>query len=140
MVVEFSSHNIRLDNGTYTKPDAKFSIENHPWLISAKRIIETVFPGDKQNLRLADIGCLEGGYAVEFARMGLDVLGVEIRDSNIAACNYVKLNTNLPNLNFVKDNALIATQKRYLGSTSPQWGFIEPLMKHNLENVLQAFW
>ena len=106
MTVEFSSHNIRLDNGTYTKPDAKFLIESHPWLISAKRIIEPVFPGDKQNLRLADIGCLEGGYAVEFARMGLDVLGVEVRDSNIAACNYVKSETDLPNLKFVKDNAL----------------------------------
>ena len=75
-------------------------------MISAKRIIETVFPGDKQNLRLADISCLEGGYAVEFARMGLDVLGVEVRDSNIAACNYVKSETDLPNLKFVKDNAL----------------------------------
>lgn len=106
MHIDFSSHNIRLDNGTRTKPDAKFKLESHPWFISAKRIIETVFPGDKKNVSLADLGCLEGGYAVEFARMGLDVLGVEVRESNIAACNYVKSETDLPNLRFVKDNAL----------------------------------
>jgi len=64
-----------------------------------------VFPGDKKHVRLADLGCLEGGYAVEFARMGLQVLGMEVREANIAACSYVKSNTNLPNLEFVKDDA-----------------------------------
>jgi len=64
-----------------------------------------VFPGDKSDLRLADLGCLEGGFAVEFARMGFQVLGVEVREANIPACKYVKANTNLPNLEFIKDDA-----------------------------------
>lgn len=105
MAVEFTAHNIRLDDGTLTKPDKGYSMEAHPWFVSARRILETVFPGDKKHLHLADLGCLEGGYAVEFARMGFQVLGVEVRDANIAACNYVKSKTNLPNLTFVKDNA-----------------------------------
>jgi 2-polyprenyl-3-methyl-5-hydroxy-6-metoxy-1,4-benzoquinol methylase len=105
MGIEFISHNIRLDNGTLTKPDSGCSMDAYPWFVSARRIIETVFPGDKNHLRLADLGCLEGGYAVEFARMGFQVLGIEVREANIAACNYVKSNTNLPNLEFVKDNA-----------------------------------
>jgi ubiquinone/menaquinone biosynthesis C-methylase UbiE len=105
--IEFTAHNIRLDDGTLTKPDAKegSSMEAYPSFVSARRIIETVFPGDKSYLRLADLGCLEGGYAVEFARMGFQVLGVEVREANIAACNYVKANTNLPNLEFIKDDA-----------------------------------
>jgi hypothetical protein len=37
--------------------------------------------------------------------MGLQVTGLEVRDSNIAACNYVKSRTNLPNLRFFKDDA-----------------------------------
>jgi SAM-dependent methyltransferase len=78
----------------------------HPWFISARRVLETVFPGDKSQLRLADVGCLEGGFAVEFARMGFRVLGIEVRDVNVAACNYVKSKTDLPNLEFVCDNAL----------------------------------
>lgn len=105
MTVEFTNHNIRLDDGNLTKPDVGHTMESYPWFISARRILETVFPGDKRHFRLADLGCLEGGYAVEFARMGFQVLGVEVRDTNIAACNYVKSKTNLPDLAFVKDDA-----------------------------------
>jgi precorrin-6B methylase 2 len=73
--------------------------------VSARRLLDTVFPGDKNHYRLADLGCLEGGFAVEFARMGFQVLGIEVRAANIAACNYVKAHTNLPNLEFIKDDA-----------------------------------
>jgi cyclopropane fatty-acyl-phospholipid synthase-like methyltransferase len=73
--------------------------------VSARRVLETVFPGDKKGVRLADLGCLEGGYAVEFARIGFQVLGVEVRESNMVACNYVKSKTKLENLEFVKDDA-----------------------------------
>jgi SAM-dependent methyltransferase len=106
MTVDFTAHNIRLDDGTLTMPDVGYSMETYPWFVSARRVLETVFPGDKKHLRLADLGCLEGGYAVEFARMGFQVVALEVRDANIAACNYVKSKTNLPNLAFVKDDAL----------------------------------
>ncbi len=68
--VQFTHHNIRLDDGTFTKPESKLSMADYPYCISARNILEAVFPGDKTQLRLVDIGCLEGGYAVEFARMG----------------------------------------------------------------------
>jgi 2-polyprenyl-3-methyl-5-hydroxy-6-metoxy-1,4-benzoquinol methylase len=103
--LEFTDHNIRLDDGTFTKPESTLSMVDHPWFKSARGILETVFPGDKSQLRLADVGCLEGGYAVEFARMGFQVLGVDVRELNIAACNYVKSKTDLPHLEFVQDNA-----------------------------------
>jgi hypothetical protein len=105
MTIEFTAHNIRLDDGTLTKPDIGYSMDAYPWFVSTRRILETVFPGDKRHLRLADLGCLEGGFAVEFARMELQVLGVEVRETNMEACNYVKSKTSLPNLTFVKDNA-----------------------------------
>ncbi len=103
--IEFTSHNIRLDNGSFTKPDMRYSMDADEWFVSARRLLDTVFPGDKNHYRLADLGCLEGGFAVEFARMGFQVLGIEVREANIAACNYVKANTNLPNLDFIKDDA-----------------------------------
>lgn len=104
--LEFTAHNIRLDDGTFTKPESAGSMVDDPWFISARGILETVFPGDKSQLRLADVGCLEGGFAVEFARMGFQVLGIEVRDLNIAACKFVKSKTDLPNLQFAQDNAL----------------------------------
>ena len=103
--IEFTSHNIRLDNGSFTKPDVGYSMDANASFVSARRLLDTVFPGDKNHYRLADLGCLEGGFAVEFARMGFQVLGIEVREANIAACNYVKANTNLPNLEFIKDDA-----------------------------------
>lgn len=104
--VQFTAHNVRLDDGTFTIPGAPESIDENPWFKSSCGILETVLPGDKSQLRLADIGCLEGGYATEFARLGFQVLGIEVRELNIAACNYIKSKTDLPNLQFVQDNAL----------------------------------
>lgn len=105
MTIEFTCHNIRLDDGTFTKPDEIGTVETDPSFASVLRFLETVFPEDKKHLRLADLGCLEGGHAVEFARMGFQVLAIEVREANIAACNYVKSNVTLPNLVFVKDDA-----------------------------------
>ncbi len=100
----FTAHNILLDSGETTRPDMPATMESDLRFQAARRVLETVFPGDKSQLRLADLGCLEGGYAVEFARMGFQVLGLEVRDSNIAACRYVKNHTNLSNLSFVQDD------------------------------------
>lgn len=103
--VEFTAHNIRLDDGTFTKPESKRSMVDEPWFKSARGMLEVIFPGNKNKFRLADVGCLEGGYAVEFARMGFKVLGIDVRELNIAACNYVKSKINLPDLEFVQDDA-----------------------------------
>jgi SAM-dependent methyltransferase len=104
MPVSFTSHNIRLDDGSYTKPDAGYSMDVHPWFLAAKRILDATFPGDKRHLRIADLGCLEGGYTVEFARLGLQALGLDVRELNIEACRYVQSKLNLPNLEFARDD------------------------------------
>ena len=104
-MVTFSSHNIRLDDGTYTKPEAGASMDAHPWFLAAKRVLDATFSGDKSRLSIADLGCLEGGYTVEFARLGFQALGLDVRESNIEACRYVQSKTgNMPNLKFVRDD------------------------------------
>jgi SAM-dependent methyltransferase len=104
MDILFTAHNILLDNGVCTLPGVLPTASN-PWLVSAKRILNAMLPGSKSAYRIADLGCLEGGFSVEFARMGFNVVGIEVRESNIRACNYVKNNLNLPNLEFVQDDA-----------------------------------
>jgi len=104
--VQFTAHNVRLDDGTFTIPGSSQLLDESSWFKSARGILETVFPGDKGQVRVADVGCLEGGYAVGFARMGFQALGIEVRELNVAACNYIKSKTDLPNLQFVQDNAL----------------------------------
>jgi len=102
--MNFTAHNIQLDNGSFTKPDAML-MSDHPCTISTRKILNLVFPSNKKNYRVVDLGCLEGGYTVEIAKMGFDTLGLEVREESIACCNYVKENLDLPNLNFVKDTA-----------------------------------
>ena len=102
--VTFTSHNIRLDDGSLTKPEGGMSMDAHPWFLAAKRIIDATYPGDKAGVRISDLGCLEGGYSVEFARLGMQTLGLDVRDANIAACRYVQERVNLPNLEFVQDD------------------------------------
>ncbi len=105
MTITFSGHNIRLDDGSQTKPELGYTMEEHGWVQATKRLLQTLFPGDKSGVRLADLGCLEGGYAVEFARLGFDVMGLEVRQSNYEACEYVRQRVNLPRLSFVQDDA-----------------------------------
>lgn len=76
----------------------------HPWFLAAKRLLDATFPGSKDQLRIADLGCLEGGYTVEFARLGFKSFGIDVRESNIEACRYVQSKVALPNLEFVQDD------------------------------------
>ena len=101
----FTAHNIRLDDGTCTRPDAAHDWSAEPWCVSAKRVLSLAFPGDKSRHSVLDLGCLEGGYAVEFARMGFQSTGLEIRAASIEACRWVQSRVNLPNLRFVQDDA-----------------------------------
>jgi hypothetical protein len=103
-LISFTAHNIRLDDGTCTKPEAGPTIDKHAWFLGAKRILDATFPGDKSSLRIVDLGCLEGGYSVEFARLGFKALGLDVRESNIEACRFVQSKVDLPNLEFVRDD------------------------------------
>ena len=102
----FQFHNIRLDNGRHTIDDApERIIENAPPFQGARRILEFVYGcADTYRFSIADLGCLEGGYTVGFARMGFHSVGIEVRQINYDACKYVKQNINLPNLHFHKDS------------------------------------
>jgi ubiquinone/menaquinone biosynthesis C-methylase UbiE len=104
----FTAHNILLDNGEYTKPEIPISIDAEPWMKSASKILKLVFPNknNENPIKIVDLGCLEGGHSVEFARMGFETLGIEVRDSNFNCCEYVLNKVNLPNLKFVKDDVL----------------------------------
>ena len=107
-MIRFTGHNILLDNGQKTMGnDVTLLAESGFWK-SIEKTVNKFFilnPGqDRSKVRVVDLGCLEGGYAVEFARMGFDTLGIEARETNIEKCNYVKANLHLPNLNFVQDD------------------------------------
>lgn len=102
----FTAHNIRLDDGTLTLPSADQSMDQHPVAQSVLRLLRVLYPAGLQGKTIVDVGCLEGGYATEFARNGMMATGIEVRPSNYERCRYVQDRVNLPNLRFVLDDAM----------------------------------
>ena len=102
----FTAHNILLDDGSYTKDQNLPVMSEDSRFISSKKLFNSLFHEATDRIRIADLGCLEGGYVTEFARLGYDTLGVEVRQSNYDACQYVKSKTSLNNLYFTKDDVL----------------------------------
>ena len=102
--ISFTAHNIKLENGECTKPEMVWDVSQYHCFVAARRVLSLVLREDKSRYSLVDLGCLEGGYTVEFARMGFRSLGIEVREGNFAACQYVKDRVNLPNLSFARDD------------------------------------
>ena len=107
----FTAHNIRLADGIETFPEAGFLLEESARFRAAHRMLNLAFSGMLAGKSIADLGCLEGGFATGFARLGMVATGFEIRKSNFENCLYVKSHVNLPNLTFV--NADINDIEKY---------------------------
>lgn len=95
-----------MDDGTETKPSIGYTIDKHPHFRAVRRFLQVIFPDGLAGKTIVDLACLEGGYTVEFVRLGMIATGVEVRESNFRNCFYVKDRVNLPNLTFVRDDVM----------------------------------
>jgi len=102
--VEFTAHNIELAPGERTLSDRPL-IAGSPMMDAMLRTLRLCF-GDRDpaTVRVVDLGCLEGGHAVEFARAGYRTLGIEGREANFERCHYVQDRLGLANLEFALDD------------------------------------
>ncbi|HVH79243.1 MAG TPA: hypothetical protein VM782_07630, partial [Stellaceae bacterium] len=85
----FTAHNIALPDGTRTVPEFEDLLEDGPAFKAAARMLKLVFPDGLAGKTIADLGCLEGGYATGFARLGMKATGFEIRDISLSRARYV---------------------------------------------------
>lgn len=98
-------HNIRLRDGSETFPEARHLTGENPIAHAAKRTLRTVFPDGMIGKSIVDLGCAEGAYAVEFARIGMKSLGIEVRRQHFENCIYVRDNLALGELlDFANDD------------------------------------
>ena len=104
--VDFTAHNIELPGGARTWPEGRELLEDSSRCLTALRLLgEQCAPGERSSFRVADLGCLEGGYTVAFARAGYAVTGIEARAVNMAKCRLVREATDLPNMGFLQVDA-----------------------------------
>jgi len=98
----WTAHNILLGGGVYTIKPAIAGDE-----VKLRRILQIVSDLSQRplsSLRVLDLACLEGMYAVELARHGAEAVGIEGREVNIEKARFAKDVLGLENLSFVQDD------------------------------------
>src|SRR5439155_16297195 len=94
----WTAHNIRLANGLYTISGAPSGDE-----VKLRRIVQVVsdlFEGAIAGLRVLDLACLEGMYAIEFARRGGEVVAIEGREANLEKARFAARTLGLDGIDF----------------------------------------
>lgn len=64
-------------------------------------------------LRVLDLACLEGHYGVELALHGAEVVGIELREANLAKARYVKDYLRLDRLTLCQDDVRNLSLEKY---------------------------
>jgi 2-polyprenyl-3-methyl-5-hydroxy-6-metoxy-1,4-benzoquinol methylase len=94
----WTAHNIRLAEGFYT-----ISPEPSGDEVKLRRVVQVVcdlFPSGVAGLRILDLACLEGMYAIELARRGADVVAIEGREANLAKARFAARVLGLDGIDF----------------------------------------
>jgi SAM-dependent methyltransferase len=98
----FSSHNVLLPDGTQTALGLPFVRESAVCRAAVRELERKFGTGSHEGITIADLGSLEGGYAVEFAQHGYDVTGVEARAENYEGATWLQETLAWPNLHFIQ--------------------------------------
>jgi ubiquinone/menaquinone biosynthesis C-methylase UbiE len=96
---EWSAMSIHLGSGLYTLPPAED--------MRMRRIVQIacdILQKPISQLRVLDLACLEGHYAIEFAMHGASAVGIELREANLAKAIFAKNSLNLDQVTFFQDD------------------------------------
>ncbi|PYX02449.1 MAG: SAM-dependent methyltransferase [Acidobacteria bacterium] len=77
------------------------------------QIVSDIATKPLEAIRLVDLACHEGQYAIEFARHGANALGIEGREVHIQKALFAKEVLSLSNVNFVKDDVRNLSKQKY---------------------------
>ena len=95
----WTAHNIQLTDTIYTiAPDYHFNTLKRASVYSSiVRHLRSSKKNPLSNLRVLDLGCLEGGISVHLAQLGSITHGVDIRECNLRKSNFVATELHLSN-------------------------------------------
>lgn len=106
---EWSAMSICLGDGVYTKTPASPDMR-------LRRLIQTISDVSQKpfsQMRVLDLACLEGHYAIEMALQGAESVGIEIRDANLAKASFAAAKLGLENVTFHKDDVRNLSAEKY---------------------------
>lgn len=97
-LVPFTTHRVRLHSDRYTA-----AVGVDPELDIRTDIVVAECGGDLTGRSVIDLGCLEGGFALEFARRGANpVLGIEYREISVQRCELARDLMSLDGVEFIR--------------------------------------
>jgi 2-polyprenyl-3-methyl-5-hydroxy-6-metoxy-1,4-benzoquinol methylase len=82
----WTAHNVRLADGLYTISPGPSGDEVK--LRRVVQLLDDLFGGRLEGLRVLDLACLEGMYALEVAARGARVVAIEGREANLAKAGF----------------------------------------------------
>ena len=110
---EWTAHNIRLSAELTTMPNKPDFVETDMRLHAILRILSVFYRGSLAGLRMADLGCLEGGFTLALAQHRANVVGIEARQRNIEKCLLLQEHFELPDSTFLRDDVKNFTREKY---------------------------
>lgn len=106
----WTAHNIEVAPGVFTRDE---TLPNPRLRQILQLVVDIVGSDDLSTLRVADLGCLEGAFAIEMALHGAEVLGLEGRDTNVSRARFAAEALSLNRCVFVQDDVRNFTVERY---------------------------
>lgn len=108
----WTAHNVELAPGVLTRPEVGYEPSSR--LVQILQLTtDVVGSADLRGVRVADLGCLEGGFAIELALHGAETLGIEGREANIARARFAAESLGLEQCSFVQDDVRNFSAERY---------------------------
>jgi len=98
---DWTAHSIQLAPNLYTIIGKEPSSGRPAHYV---KVLQDFLRRPLHSLRVLDLGCLEGMYALEFARHGAQVLGIEGRLANIEKARFANRVLGFSNCDFVQDD------------------------------------
>ncbi len=80
---EWTAMSIQLEEGLHTRPPSP-----DYRLLRLVQTAQDLLGKPLDQIRVLDLGCLEGQYAIEFAMHGAESVGVELREANLAKAEF----------------------------------------------------
>ena len=106
---EWTAHNIQLAEGLYTIGED--SIQRR--LLRVIQNVADVVGCPLSELRVLDLGCLEGQYAIEFARHGATAVGVDGREANLEKARFAKEMLGLDRVTLMQDDVRNLSREKH---------------------------
>ncbi len=97
----WTAHNIHLGHGIYTLDNQSARDVRPRWLT---QIVADTANRPLSQLRILDLACLEGWYAIEFALHGAEVVAIEGRKASVEKVRFVKDIRHLDRLTIFQDD------------------------------------